>query len=606
MGSSRLILLLALGLSLLGAAELAPTPTELTLLDGRKVPGQLVGELEQHLILYSPGMGVACTFEKRFVASYTKDKAPVKLNEPRPLTPDELHYMNWQGWPDAAPIKGPAPAYAKQQWEKPKRLMVWAKPGEAGDFSKTDNWVVFGAAPSGSAWWDEETDILLPSASASAFKPYKLNPGTHPELPEGRMTITVRHIVVERGAYIQSQGAKVFGNEWVRKGGRINMRFMNGWFGGKNTLCRVDAPMVYLPGVNSSDVTWGLWSAADKERLRPESEQDICQYLTVEKDAGASVEFLGVITSRDKIQIVTGMAIAGPDSQIMSDNRNGDHVHPAATLALMDGALWGKRLNFCRPDSIEVQGTLWAGLPDRPLTRDATLLLNMKDYTSLMSGNDRRDAAGLRLHPKATMRVHSSDPTKARLVIRCGRCDTGPGPLDSGSDNSKLSQAKFRWQALPQYIDVLLLGDAVLDGVVFEDLWKGGVRFADLTQKDAWKNITFAPSCQSQKPEDCYGIYTKNTPPSGWSEDPAVKTPPALGEPEPACEGNAEVATLREAEKAADAKFNQANRAYKSLKGDDEAIIKGMVAMADARWELWKTQRAKWLAIIAAQGKSGK
>jgi len=589
----------SVGSAIISAADLNPTPTELILVDGRKIQGQLVCEMDKHLVLYSPNLGTTASFEKQFVSSYTRNKVLVKLNEPRPLTPEESRYMNWTAWPDAAPEKGPAPYYAKEQWTKPKRLLVWAKPGESGDFSKTENWLAFGAAPTGSTWWDSDTDILLPSSTVR----YKLVPGSHPELPEGRMTFTVRHITAERGSYIASEGCKVYGNEWARLGGRINMRFLNGWYGSKHTFTRVDALMVYQLGVAGSDVMWGLWAGADKARVRPETEVDICQYLTVEKEDNASVEFLGVITSRDKIQIMKGMAIGGPDCQVMSDTRNGDHVHPGATLALLDGALWGKRSSFCRPDSINVQGTLLAGLPDRPLTRDATLLVNKKDYTSLMTGNDRRDAAGLRINKTGKMRVYSSDPTKARLVIRNGRCDDGPGPLDSGSDPGKLALHRNRWLALPQYVDVALLGDVVLDGVVFEDLWKGGLRLADLKQRDAWQHITLAPSCQSQKPEDLFAVYQQNVPPSGWTEDPAVKNPPPPGEPEPACEGNPEVAKLRATVKELEAREAEAKGAYMRIKDDDEKIIQGMAAMANVRWELWQVQRAKWLAIIASQTK---
>jgi len=319
----------SVGSAISSAAELNPTPTELILVDGRKIQGQLVCEMDKHLVLYSPNLGTTASFEKQFVSSYTRNKVLVKLNEPRPLTPEESRYMNWTAWPDAAPEKGPAPYYAKEQWTKPKRLLVWAKPGESGDFSKTENWLAFGAAPTGSTWWDSDTDILLPSSTVR----YKLVPGSHPELPEGRMTFTVRHITAERGSYIASEGCKVYGNEWVRLGGRVNMRFLNGWYGSKHTFTRVDALMVYQLGVRGTDVMWGLWAGTDKERVRPETEVDICQYLTVKKEDNASVEFLGVITARDKIQIIKGMAIGGPDCQVMSDSRNGDHVHPGATLA---------------------------------------------------------------------------------------------------------------------------------------------------------------------------------------------------------------------------------------------------------------------------------
>ena len=70
------------------AAELVLTPTELTLVDGRKVQGQLACELEDRLVLYSPNLGTLASFRNEFVASFTdKDKKVVKVSAPRNLTP---------------------------------------------------------------------------------------------------------------------------------------------------------------------------------------------------------------------------------------------------------------------------------------------------------------------------------------------------------------------------------------------------------------------------------------------------------------------------------------------------------------------------------------
>jgi hypothetical protein len=570
--------------------------------NGRKVQGQLACEMQDRLVFYSPNLGSVASFEKRFVVEYVllKDKKQVKLNAPRPLTAEEAHYMGWNGWPDAAPEKGPVPAYAKETWAPPKRLLVWAKPGAGGDFSKTENWTVYGEPLTGTEWWDEQTDVLIPSAPGDQ---YKLVPGNHPELPEGRLSYTVRHMMVERNGFIQTAGGTVYGNEWVHRRGKTNLRFAHGWKGGRNTYARFDFLPIYQLGVTGLDVMWGLWEGADKVRVRPETETDIGQYLSVDKEANASVELLGVITSRDKINLVKGSCIAGPDCQVMSDTRSGDHVDRGATLVLLDGAIWGKRVSFGRPDSIHMAGTFLAGLPDRPLTRDTTLILDRKDYTSILGGDeDRRDAAGLRIYPNGTMRIYSSDPTKARLVIRNSRCDDGPGQFNMGPGQQ--GQYRNRWTALPHFVDVALLGDVVLDGVVFEDLWKGGVRLANLKQKDAWKNVTFGPGCQSRKPEDLYAVYRKDTPPSGWAEDPAVKNPPAVGAPEPACAGDAKVEQLRQEVKAAEARVNQASRAYKQVVGDDDKLLQGMAAFGQARWELWKADRVMWLAILASPAAS--
>ena len=244
---------------------------------------------------------------------------------------------------------------------------------------------------------------------------------------------------------------------------------------------------------------------------------------------------------------------------------------------LLDGAIWGKRVDWVRGTSIEVRGNLQAGLPDRPLTRDATILVSTNDYNGVTTGEKRPDDSGLRLFPKGTMRVHSSDPTKARLVFRCSLSD-------------RVSSVKL--------IDVSLLGDAVLDGVVFMDLWKGGLRLGDLKQKEAWKHVTFA-DCQSQKPEEFYAVYQKDTPPSGYTENlamPAVAMP-GMNAKEPAVAGDAALDKLRQNLKAAEARCNELYRAFQAVVGDDDKLIQGMTAYGLARVEAHKAKRALWLAF---------
>jgi len=563
----------------LGTLPLSLQPTELTLVDGRKVQGQLACEMDDRLVLYSPNLGSVASFEKRFVAEYVvlKDKKKIMLNPARPLTAEESDYWGWKGWPDAAPEKGPVPAYAKESWIPPKRLLVWAKPGENGDFSKTESWLVYGEPLVTGKWWDEQTDVLLPSAPNR----YILVSGNHPELPEGgRLSYTARHIMVERNGLIQTSGCSVFGNEWVHRGGKTGIRFGHTWAGSRNTYARFDFLPVMPLGTSDLDVIFGVGEAKDAEHYRPESELDIGQYLGVSKDGNASVELLGCFGSRDKFIATKGTAIAGPDMQFSTSNRNSDYVHPGATLVLLDGAIWGKRGDFGIRNSMDVYGTLQAGLPDRPLTRDATLILNAKDYQGTGShefgATGTKDDAGMRLYPGGTMRVHSSDPAKARLVIRCGLSDR---------------------QSSVKLIDVVLLGDAVLDGVVFMDLWKGGLRLKDLKQKKAWKHVSFV-DCQSQKPEELYAVYQKDTPPSGYTENPAM---PVLsfsgGKPEPAVANDAALDKLRQELEAAEARCKELERAYRAIVGDDDAFCQGIATYGLAKVEAHKAKRALWLAF---------
>jgi len=489
-------------------AELKPHPTEIVLVDGRKVPGQLACEMDSHLVVYSPGLGTLAGFRKEFVASYTKDNKAVKLSAPRTLTPDDLRKLDWNGWPDAPPATGPKPAYATEKWDPPRRLLVWKTPGKGGKFTDADNWLVLGAPLADDGrYWDSATDVLLPSADQA----YAVAGGSD----DKRITLAIRHSAVENGAKIGTQDAEFYGNDWVHIQGVCNMRYGHRWAGSKHTFTRTDYPTLYKPGVVPSDIP-------EKSRFFA----GLGQYLMVRKDAG-SVEFLGVISSNDKFFIEKGVAIAGPGSQCMSSDRSPDRIYAGATLHILDGAIWGKRIGFVMNESFDVKGTLTAGMPERPLTQDATIIMSCKDYTGLMAGGDigNRDASGIRVAKGGTMRVYSTDPAKARLVIRHSNNEHAPSMMGLNVNPSIQDKNRPRFNQAPHLVDMVFLGDVVLDGIVFEDLFKGGIRLGDPKMKDAWKNIVFATSCQSQKPEDNYALYQKDTPPIGWMEDPAVKNP---------------------------------------------------------------------------------
>ena len=79
------------------------------------------------------------------------------------------------------------------------------------------------------------------------------------------------------------------------------------------------------------------------------------------------------------------------------------------------------------------------------------------------------------------------------------------------------------YRELPRRIDLVLLGDVEMDGVLFEDTHKGGIRLGDLGMQSTFKNVTFGKNCGSTKPEEMFALYEKGKPPVGWSEDPVVQ-----------------------------------------------------------------------------------
>ena len=578
------------------------TPTELVLVDGRKVQGQLACELEGHLILYSPNLGTLRSFRKEFVASYTRGGKTVQLAAKRALSPEELQAdLDWNGWPDAPPDVGAAkkagaqakPAYTTQKWGPPKRLLVWKDlsgqpknsmfergiPNEKENLPGTsfkgdiENWLVLGEPVAGDKL-DRDTDIICPGAGLD--KLYYVN------MPDGGRIF--RHLVVENYARIGFPAMDVWGNFWIHERGRQNMTRISGveFLGPFHTFIKNARPShvnVSLGGGDRNTPKYATPQTWDK------SGYVLAQYIGVKKDKTASVEFLGTFISGDKFQVFSGACIIGPDSSVHSDTRNPDRVFKDGSLHLMDGALLGKRVWYNKGKSIDVDGgVLTAGLPDRPLTRDATILVCVTDYGGFSKGNtpSSLDGGGLVLSPQGSLRVFSSDPATAQLIFRSSQSDG---------------------RSTMNFINIDLLGEAVLDGVVFMDLWKGGLRLGDLKQKEAWKHISFV-DCQSPKPEELYAVYQKDTPPSGYTENPAMKALSMSGweMPEPALANDAALDKLRQDLQAAETRRNELQRAFQTVVGDDGQALATLIL---ARVEWHKARRALWLAFAERMKANG-
>jgi len=512
------------------AEELNLVPTELTLVDGRKVPGNLACELETHLVLYSPGLGTLASFDKEFVASYTdKNTKLVKLSAPKTLTPDDLKKLNWKGWPDAAPESGPKPAYTTQKWGPPKRLLVWKKltglpkMGEAlisgqnkitRTMAKTtdpDGWQVLGA-PLVDGKWDAETDVILPGVDVDRVY-FVQGP-----------TSTYRHLVAENHAWIGLHSMTIVGNLWIHERGRCNTTAVAPaiFSGNAHTFTRNDRPTLFDHCRGKAG-----FSTDDKEMTNltwDSRSYGLCQYMFTQKDKGMSVEIIGSFTSGDKFWTYTGITIIGPDSSVHADTRSGDHIYKDGTLQLMSGAHWHKFNNRMYGSDMEVDGKVEFGTKERPLTKDVVVDLGWKDYTAVNHKNKNHkidwEPCGFLVRKQGTVRMCSADPKTARVVFRYLDRDGGPGWSDTGRSNNTPGPY---YKELPRRIDILLLGDVELDGVHFEDLHKGGIRLGDLAMKSKLKNFTFGKNCGSSKPEELFSLYTPWVPPAGWTEDEVVK-----------------------------------------------------------------------------------
>jgi hypothetical protein len=480
-----------------GAAGLQLKPVELELIGGRKVVGRLAAETETHLVLYSLGGGALHSFPKRLLS-----KAAVA---------DTSQRVDWSGWPDAAPATGPKPDYTTQKWGPPKRLRVWAKPGKPGRLNDPANWLVFGEPLVPGKVWDDETDAVLPGSE----KPYLATGGVSEPVGD-RLNLTFRHMTVENGADVQTQDARVNGNLWIREQGSFGMRFSIAAVGPHHTFIRNDRPKLFKVGVNPHALpgkTLGGYY--------------IAQYITVQKAKGASLEFVGQFLSNDKFNVYSGTCVIGPGGAVMTSNRNPDHIHPGATIEVMSGGIWGKHTQRNRSVSYVVEGTATIGSVRRPITEDTVVAMPFKDYSGVMGGardvTVARDWAGgevfgFQVTPKGRLRVHSADSAKARAVFCYHKRETGAECLDFNLPPGQLNTREDLYKKLPRRIDLVLLGDVELDGVVFEDVHKGGIRLRDMAMRDKFRNVVWGKNCGG-KPDEMFSLFKPHTPPQGWVEE---------------------------------------------------------------------------------------
>jgi hypothetical protein len=255
----------------------------------------------------------------------------------------------------------------------------------------------------------------------------------------------------------------------------------------------------------------------------------ISQYISPQKDKDASVEFVGHFLSNDKFFVFSGTCIIGPASAVMSSNRSPDRVYPGATIQVMSGATWGKHNNHACGESYDINGTAMVGSPQRPITEDTYLAMPFKDYSGVMAGywdttvarntagDHQGDVLGFHVTPKGRFRVYSADTTKARAVFCFHGRETPPGDAGFNVHPSELAKRADLYKNLPRRIDLVLEGDVEMNGVLFEDMYKGGIRLKDLSMKDRFQNVFWGPNCGG-KSEEMFAVFKPYTPPQGWVE----------------------------------------------------------------------------------------
>jgi|GEM_PF-2393405 len=490
------------------APELELGPCTIELVDGTKVEGQLAVQFDMpdHLIVYSPRLATVRSFLKGHVHALTVDGKREQLNAKRALTDEDKKLLGQVEWPDEPPAKGHQPAYTTEKWDRPKVLVVWANPGKSGVFDEPGNWLVNGKPAgqlgasevwSGPAWgrkkglasFDPATDILIPVADRG----YQVR-------SSGAGSYLARHITVESNGFLSNNLSGVYGNLWVSEAGGMD--------GGGCAFIRGDRHSFFVNGRRREDnrpVDWGKIKA-----------KHFARKWIVRKDAiDASVELIGSVGSGDETHIVRGRAIISENSTVLIGPRCCQTVRREATLQLTSGAVIAKNGNQLHKQDMLIGGLLLAGTPERPLESDCYIGISFKDHEALFAGDmwkkvgKARGFVGFEVVAGGQIRVHSTDPTKARLVFTCHRQD-GAGDTGSVPGEEKNPQLWQAYRDLPRRINMVFWKqtDLQFDGVLFEDIEEGGIKMEDPSMKDSWRNVFYGKN-NAAAPEK---IYVQHTP----------------------------------------------------------------------------------------------
>lgn len=377
--------------------------------------------------------------------------------------------------------------FLKQQWPK-GRLYVWAKPGQSGlagqrnNLDPTDpaNWLEDGK-PATKLVFDENADLVLPSSTNS----YVVG------LRGSSMREVFRHVTVEPGAGFigggDGVGRQIYGNVWVKRGGKMYAQGATHFLGGGHTFFRADNDVSMNRGKNG----YTMYS----------------QYFQFSKGEQTSVEFFGHVTLLDEF-FCNSMVIVSQDSWLQPGRAASPAIRKTGTLVLMDGAFWGKWLNeFSRNIDLTLEGTLQGGLPERPLTRDAHVGISFRNWQKLdfskWSGDPQkgiRDGrmVSMNVRPGATIKSVSADPAKAALVL------TWAGNQPNHGDKADPDFVK-QYDSIPRKITIYFDEKTTVDGVRFENVHLGGLLLRNMAVKDAWKNVSYGKSNMGE-PKDLFKV----------------------------------------------------------------------------------------------------
>lgn len=424
--------------------------------DGEKIEGNFVSENEQRVVIASPKTGMAQSIQLDHI--YKLDNKKVGIQ--REFTDDEKLWLQEQIWADTFKKEGDNPYYFNEKWEE-GRLLIWANPGQDGDFMEPSNWIENNMPATTSP--DMNTDILLPFSDTT----YNVRSNAKNKL---------RHLTIERNANIigtHRNETEVWGNVWRKPGGI-------GWgltfVGTKNTLYL--AEKVEFPNLEKNA---GMKYSGSKFVIAPYT---ICHKFQVCKYGDASIEFVGKFGITDEIAVQYGRLVINGEMRWSGSTKKGAmEIYDGAILELQSGAtvapFVGQNNRNVYNMDIYRNGALQAGSPERPIKEDVYVLLGFEK-------NDVPGFSGLYMAEGSQLRIYSKDPTKARMVF------TSITSVPDFCDVEGMPAGKPEVKAFGNTgITMQLSGDIQMNGVVFDYVCENGIRLADPSMKKDWKNITY-------------------------------------------------------------------------------------------------------------------
>jgi len=441
--------------------------------DGLKTDCKILFPHAGRLMVRGEGNRTLQSFDLKSVHVVTVNGKRTEFNAKRPLNAKETERRQRNAlWGDV-PGKGQVGRYHTQKWPDCP-VMIWARPGVSGSRFSGPNWL----DETGRPYFEvplisqrkirtdnPPIDMLLPASdtfySASGWGQGG-NEGSPPH----------RHLTIEYGA---SYGLtyNVQGNLWMKHGSGLVGKHRGRYDTVEPDLhrfLRYDGDRAGRDGTltKSEDVVLAQWGFFQTGK-------------------GSTLELIGRIrAAADRLYI------AGPGTFIISEGsflsdgaRSAISIASGATLALLQDARVGNETTMqstaCYA-SIWINGTLMIGLPDRPIRKDMLFPLSgvKKDLINRGPGGSMRIAgASFVLTDQGRFVVHSADPEKARVIFKM-----------HDSERARANGERYARGEKPEGIICYFGGKAELDGVMFDNVFAGGI-IAPPAIRKTWKNIFY-------------------------------------------------------------------------------------------------------------------